>query len=206
MFSFHPRKVITTGEGGMILTDDPGLAEMARSLTSHGETLLDVHRHHSARPTTEEFARIGFNYRMTNIQGAIGVGQMSRLDAILEARRRLAHRYTRSFNDLPGVEVPLEPDGSVPNYQSYMIRITPESGMTRDQAMLSLREAGIATRPGITAIHRQPPYVAQADRLTLQETEQAVAEALILPLYPQMTEEEQDEVIQTLTSLMAGRS
>jgi len=205
VLSFHPRKVITTGEGGMILTDDPKLAEMARSLASHGEALLDVHRHHAMRPTTEEFPRIGFNYRMTNIQGAIGVGQMSRLQEILDSRRALAHRYTRSLQEVPGVEVPIEPDGYEPNYQSYMVRITPETGTTRDQVMLGLRESGIATRPGITAIHRQLSYRAHADRSTLKETEQAVDEALILPLYPQLTEEEQDEVIETLTSLATGR-
>src|SRR6202011_4531942 len=91
VLSFHPRKVITTGEGGMILTDDADLAEMARSLASHGESVLDVHRHHAMRPTTEEFPRVGFNYRMTNIQGAIGVGQMARLEEIVHSRRALAH-------------------------------------------------------------------------------------------------------------------
>jgi perosamine synthetase len=206
VLSFHPRKVITTGEGGMILTDAPELAEMARSLASHGESVLDVHRHHSMRPTTEEFSRIGFNYRMTNIQGAIGVGQMSRLDEILGSRRALAHEYTRRLVEVPGLEVPVEPDGCVPNYQSYMVRITPETGTTRDRVMLSLRESGIATRPGITAIHRQPAYREHADRSKLAETERALDEALILPLYPQLAEEEQDEVIETLTSLVTGRS
>ncbi len=206
VLSFHPRKVITTGEGGMVLTDDPELAEMARSLASHGESVLDVHRHNAMRPTTEEFPRVGFNYRMTNIQGAIGVGQMSRLDGILASRRALAHRYTCSLKEVPGVEVPVEPDGHVPNYQSYMVRVTPETGTTRDRVMMGLREAGIATRPGITSIHRQPPYRVQADRATLQETERALEEVLILPLYPQLAEEEQDEVIQTFTSLATGRS
>lgn len=206
VLSFHPRKVITTGEGGMILTEDPELAEMARSLASHGESVLDVHRHNAMRPTTEEFARVGYNYRMTNIQGAVGVGQMSRLQEILQSRRDLADRYTQALREVPGVEVPVEPDGCIPNYQSYMVRITPDAGTTRDEVMLGLRAAGIATRPGITAIHRQPPYRADADRSRLQETERAVDEALILPLYPQLTNEEQDEVIQTMTSLALVRA
>jgi perosamine synthetase len=206
VLSFHPRKVITTGEGGMVLTDDPALAELARSLASHGEAVLDVHRHNSLRPTTEEFPRLGYNYRMTNIQGAIGVGQMARLDEILERRRDLAHRYTSALEQVKGLQPPVEPQGCGPNYQSYMVRIAPETGTTRDQVMLGLRASGIASRPGITAIHRQPPYSARVDRSKLQETERAVDEALILPLYPQMTEEEQDEVIETLTSLTTGRS
>ena len=158
------------------------------------------------RPTTEEFARVGYNYRMTNIQGAVGVGQMSRLQEILQSRRDLADRYTQALREVPGVEVPVEPDGCIPNYQSYMVRITPDAGTTRDEVMLGLRAAGIATRPGITAIHRQPPYRADADRSRLQETERAVDEALILPLYPQLTNEEQDEVIQTMTSLALVRA
>jgi perosamine synthetase len=204
VFSFHPRKVITTGEGGMILTDDPGLASSARSLASHGEAVLDVHRHNAVRPTTEEFARVGFNYRMTNVQGAIGIGQMSRLDEILESRRALAHRYTSRLKGLPGLEVPVEPDGFHANYQSYMVRITPDTGTARDDVMLSLRESGIATRPGITAIHLQPPYRVHADPAMLVETQRAVDEALILPLYPQMTEQEQDEVIDRIVDLVGG--
>jgi dTDP-4-amino-4,6-dideoxygalactose transaminase len=204
VLSFHPRKVITTGEGGMILTDNPEFARIARSLASHGESVLDLHRHNSMRPTTEEFSRVGFNYRLTNIQGAIGVEQMSRLENILQARRALAHRYTRQLEAVPGIEVPIEPAGCTPNYQSYMIRITPEAGATRDHVMIRLHEAGIATRPGITAIHREPPYRDHADRSKLRETERALEEALILPLYPQLQEEEQNDVIRTLTHLATG--
>ena len=203
VLSFHPRKVITTGEGGMVLTDDPELAESARSLASHGEAVIDVHRHNALRPTTEEFARVGFNYRMTNLQGALGVGQMSRLEEILAARRELGRRYSEAFGRLSGVEVPLEPPGYEPNYQSYMLNVTAAGATPRDRVMLGLRERGIATRPGVTAIHHQPPYRRPAGRERLQETDKAVEQALILPLYPQMTHAEQDEVIEAFTELVA---
>jgi perosamine synthetase len=205
VLSFHPRKIITTGEGGMVLTDASELAEQARRLASHGVEVLDVDRHNALRPTTESFSQIGFNYRLTNIQGAIGIGQMSRVERILETRRALAKRYTSFLREIPGVEVPVEPEDCEANYQSYMVRITPDADTTRDELMLGLRRAGIATRPGITAIHRQPAYRAYAEQDTLEETERALDETLILPLYPQLGEDEQDEVIQGILNLTAGR-
>jgi perosamine synthetase len=203
VFSFHPRKVVTTGEGGMLLTDDDETAERARRLASHGEAVIDVHRHNAARPQSEDFAELGFNYRMTNLQGAVGIAQMGRFDEIIERRRRLGARYSQAFADVPGVDPPVEPDGALTNYQSYMVRIGTDSARSRDEVMRGLRESGIATRPGITAIHQQPIY-RDAGRLPLPETDRAVEEALILPLFPQMIDAEQDEVIETLRQLVEG--
>jgi perosamine synthetase len=203
VFSFHPRKVVTTGEGGMLLTDDAEVAERARSLASHGEAVIDVDRHNAALPQTEEFTQLGFNYRMSNLQGAVGVAQMGRLDEILEARRRLGARYSHALAIAPGVHPPLEPDGALTNYQSYMVRIAADSARSRDDVMLGLRQSGIATRPGITAIHQQPIY-RDAGHGPLPETDRALDEALILPLFPQMSDAEQDEVIETLSELVKG--
>jgi dTDP-4-amino-4,6-dideoxygalactose transaminase len=198
--SFHPRKVVTTGEGGMLLTDDPAIADRARRLASHGERVIDIDRHQTARPQIEEFAELGFNYRMSNLQGAVGVAQMGRLDGILTARRLLARRYSSALSGVDGLEPPVEPPGTETNFQSYMVRIGPEAARSRDDVMLGLRQAGIASRPGITAIHQQPIY-RDAVSSPLPETDRAVDEALILPLYPKMTEVEQDEVIEVLRTL-----
>jgi perosamine synthetase len=203
VFSFHPRKVVTTGEGGMLLTDDSAVAERARSLASHGEAVIDVHRHNAARPQAEDFEQLGFNYRMTNLQGAVGVAQMERFEEMLAARRRLGARYTEALSDVRGITPPVEPEGLKTNYQSYMVRIDAGSARTRDEVMLGLRQAGIATRPGITAIHQQPIY-RDAVRAALPETDRAVEEALILPLFPQMRDTEHDEVVRTLTELVEG--
>jgi perosamine synthetase len=204
VFSFHPRKIITTGEGGMLVTDDEVMAEEARSLASHGVSVLDVARHAAKAPLVEDFPRLGFNYRLTNLQGAVGIAQMSRLGDILEARRRLGRRYTELLSSEPGLQPPVEPEGIEPNYQSYMLRVTEESLCERDTIMLQMRSAGIATRPGITAVHRQPIYRELADR-PLPETDRAADSCLILPLYSQMTESEQDEVVEQLLRLCRGR-
>lgn len=204
VLSFHPRKIITTGEGGMLLlTGDADQAELARSLASHGESVLDVDRHRSDRPVQEGFPRVGFNYRMTNVQGAIGVVQMQRLESILAARRRLGRRYTELLSDVKGVEPPAVPSHVETNYQSYMVAITPASALHRDDVMAELRRAGIATRPGVTAIHQQEVYLGW-ERQPLPVTDEAVGNRLILPLYPQMTDAEQDEVVGRLTELVGG--
>lgn len=204
VFSFHPRKIITTGEGGMLLlTGDAEQAELARSLASHGESVLDVDRHRSDRPVQEGFPLVGFNYRMTNVQGAIGVVQMQRLESILAARRRLGRRYTELLADVKGVEPPAVPAHVETNYQSYMVAITPASARLRDDVMAELRRAGIATRPGVTAIHHQEVYLGW-ERQPLPVTDEAVGNRLILPLYPQMTDAQQDEVVGRLTELVGG--
>jgi perosamine synthetase len=204
IFSFHPRKVITTGEGGMLLLHDAEQAELARSLASHGESVLDVDRHAAAGAVQEGFPRVGFNYRLTNMQGAIGVVQMGRLEAILAARRRLGARYGELLAGVAGVEPPPLPDHVETNFQSYMVRITQASARDRDEVMAALRAAGIATRPGISAIHHQAVY-AGTERGPLPVTDEATRTHLILPLYPQMTEAEQDEVVARLTELVEDR-
>ncbi len=203
VFSFHPRKLITTGEGGMIVTNDPGLAELARSLISHGESVLDVVRHSAVATVVEEFPRVGYNYRLSNLQGALGVVQMSRLDAIVARRRELGKRYNQHLAGLPGVVTPVDGGDFEVNYQSYMIRLTKDCPISRDAMMRALREQGIASRPGIMAIHHQPAYRDMV-RHPLPETDSAAAECLILPLYPQMTEAEQDAVIEAIAELTGG--
>lgn len=198
-FSFHPRKLISTGEGGMVTTDDDGLAAHMRTLLNHGASVSDMHKHKAgtvAALLSETFAEVGYNYRMTNIQGALGVAQMARLDGILAARARLARAYDEALADLPWLAIPKVPDKAVPNWQSYATRVKEDSPVSRDAVAQYLLDNGVACRPAYMACHLQPAYAAL--RADLPNTERALASVLILPLYPQMKPEEQAYVIQTL--------
>jgi dTDP-4-amino-4,6-dideoxygalactose transaminase len=203
-FSFHPRKAITTGEGGMLTTNDEALAQLFEVLRSHGAETSDLARHQSnAGFILPEFNRLGFNYRMTDIQGAIGVEQMKRLDGILAQRRARAHRYTARLQNVPGIILPREPDGYTHVYQSYVILI--QAGHTaRDHIALTLQAKGIATRQGTHAVHALGYYRAQYG-LTPDDCPQAWRadqESLTLPLYATMTDAEQDYVIDALRELV----
>ncbi|HEX2052747.1 MAG TPA: DegT/DnrJ/EryC1/StrS family aminotransferase [Actinomycetota bacterium] len=205
-FSFHPRKVVTTGEGGMIVTDDERLARRARTLTHHGASVSDVAKHKASTMTAlfaEEFVEVGFNYRMTNLQGAVGVVQMDRLEDILARRRELAVRYSQAFEEMPHVIPPFVPEGALPNWQSYAIRVAKDSPVERNRLAQDLLDADIACRPGLIACHTQPAYRSPDMPIKLTQTEEALKTAILLPLYPQMTFEEQDHVLHTVASSLA---
>jgi len=194
-FSFHPRKSITTGEGGMITTPDAEAAARLRRLRSHGASTSDLSRHRSGALDFEEYAELGFNYRMTDIQAAIGLVQMNRLDDILAERRRLAHRYIERLADLEGAVAPTEPAGRLHTFQSFCVRLP--SG-TRSRVMADLAAAGISSRRGVMAIHLEPFYRALSPGMRLPETEGAAADTLLLPLFAGMTDDEQDQVLDAL--------
>jgi dTDP-4-amino-4,6-dideoxygalactose transaminase len=201
-FSFHPRKVITTGEGGMITTNDAALAQRLRTLRQHAMSLSDAARHQARQVVFEEYPELGFNYRMTDVQAAIGVEQMKRLDGILVRRRELADRYAHALSGVRGVEVPWAPVWATPNYQSYAVRLTPEFPLSRGDLMNALLARGIASRRGIMAIHRERAYPHQAP---LPITEHAADHSLLIPLFPQMTEGEQDRVVHAFRELAGHR-
>jgi dTDP-4-amino-4,6-dideoxygalactose transaminase len=199
-FSFHPRKVITTGEGGMITTNNTEYARRLRLLRQHGMSVPDTVRHAATRVITEEYVCLGYNYRMTDIQAAIGIEQMKRLDWIVEHRKELAARYTASLADHPWLRPPHVPEFADFNFQSYAVQLTNEAPVGRDELMQQLLDAGIATRRGIMLSHREPAYEGQELRTALPRSESASARSLLLPLYPQMTFEEQDRVLDALFS------
>jgi dTDP-4-amino-4,6-dideoxygalactose transaminase len=200
-FSFHPRKSITTGEGGMITTADAQVADRLRRLRSHGASTSDLARHQSDSIQLEEYPELGFNYRMTDVQAAIGVVQMGRLEGILAARRHLALRYSAALADLDGVQVPYEPPDRRHTFQSYCVRLP--AGV-RPQVMSDLAAAGVSSRRGVMAIHLEPFY--RTSGCVLPETERATADTLLLPLYAGMTDQEQDQVVGSLaSSLRAAR-
>jgi len=183
-FSFHPRKIITTGEGGMLVTGSRAHADKARALRNHGASLT----------AHEDYKVLGYNYRLTDLQAAVGIGQLSRLAAVLKKRKRLAERYDRAFENIKCVEIPRIPPYATPNYQSYVIKIR-KSGISRDRLIERLSKDGIQTRRGNTAIHLQGLYKKRAPDAVLPNTEEAALRTIALPIYYEMSEKEQDFVI-----------
>ena len=198
-FSFHPRKVITTGEGGMITTSRADYADRLRLLRQHGMSVSDTMRHSSRKVVTEEYVCVGYNYRMTDIQAAIGIEQMKRLPEVVANRRELAARYTKALRHHPWLRPPYIPDEATPNFQSYAVRLLPEAPISRDDLMQRLLEQGVATRRGIMLSHLEQAC-ADLPKATLPLSEEASRRSLLLPLYPQMTSDDQQRVITALQS------
>ncbi|HLH06303.1 MAG TPA: DegT/DnrJ/EryC1/StrS family aminotransferase [Terriglobales bacterium] len=203
-FSFHPRKILSTGEGGMITTNSEEVSTRLRRLRQHGMTVSDLARHSSNKVVVESYDEVGYNFRMTDLQAAVGIEQLNRLDDMLARRRHLAKRYTQELSKLNWLITPIEPTGYRHNFQSYMIRLLPERVASRDEIMQRMLDLGISTRRGIMATHFEPPYADRDWNSLLPETIKATAQTLILPLYHLMTEEEQDWVIQSLVESAKG--
>jgi dTDP-4-amino-4,6-dideoxygalactose transaminase len=199
-FSFHPRKVITTGEGGMIATDNLQYAARLRLLRQHGMSVPDTIRHAARQVIAEQYVCVGYNYRMTDIQAAIGIEQMKRLDFIVNRRRELAARYTAALAGHPWLRPPYIPRYAETNFQSYAVQLTDAAPIGRDELMQRLLERGIATRRGIMLAHCEPAYAGCAARAGLHASETASSRSLLLPLFPAMTDREQDAVLAGLTS------
>ncbi len=201
-FSFHPRKVITTGEGGMVVTNKPEIARQIRLLRQHGMSVPDTVRHKSSKVIAEQYVCLGYNYRMTDIQAAVGLEQMKKLAWIVDRRRELACRYHEALADHPWLKPPHVPDYAWPNFQSYAAHLTESAPVGRDALMQRLLDRGIATRRGVMLAHAEPAYAADVPAGEpvygagdLRRSLEASARSVLLPLYPAMTEAEQDEVI-----------
>jgi dTDP-4-amino-4,6-dideoxygalactose transaminase len=203
-FSFHPRKVITTGDGGMLTTRDAALDRRFRLLRQHAMSVPDTVRHLSKTVTFEEYPELGFNYRMTDIQAAVGRVQLRRLPGLLEGRADLAARYTRALHGIRGLIPPGVSSSARPNYQSYAVRVTPDYPLTRDQLMGALLDRGVSTRRGIMNIHQEPAY-AHLGPQHLPHSVEARDRVILLPLYHDMTEAEQQYVIDQLADLSRSR-
>lgn len=202
-FSFHPRKVITTGDGGMLTTANADLDRQARQWRQHAMSVPDSVRHAAPTVIFESYPVLGYNYRMTDIQAAVGREQLKRLPAILDQRRALANRYREALGSIDGLDPPCEPDWARSNWQSYCVRLAPE----RDQRafMQGMLDRGIATRRGIMCAHLEPAYRSEpwlpgpeaCAKGLLVESERAQAHGVLLPLFAQMTMDEQDQVVDT---------
>lgn len=203
-FSFHPRKIMNTGDGGMITTGNAVIDKAFRLLRQHGMSVPDTVRHGSAQVIFESYPIVGFNYRMTDIQAAVGREQLLRVPDVVAARRALAARYTSLLADNSGIRAPAEPAYARSNWQSYCVRL-PE-GCDQKGAMQTMLDAGIATRRGVMCTHREESYAAEYRGVSLPRSEAAQDRCIILPLYPQMTHAEQDHVIATLKQACAATS
>lgn len=201
-FSFHPRKAITTGDGGMVTTNDDELARKLRVLRSHGADVSDLARHSSDKIIFEDYPVLGYNYRMTDLQGALGIAQFQRLDSFIAMRRKLAARYSKAFDNHPDIMPPVEPDYAKHVYQSYMITLGQDVYMHRTDIMSDLLDMGVAVRRGIPSIHRLSFYRKQVGTTKLPNSEYASDAALMIPLYPLMTDEEQDFVIDSIKKVV----
>ena len=198
-FSLHARKVVTTGEGGIIITNNAEFAARLRRLRHQGMSLSDFERHQARATTFESYPEIGYNFRMTDIQAAIGLCQLDRLDEMLAARRRVAERYTAFLSNHPYLEPPFVPPHVTPNWQSYQIRVRAGGRFDRNGLMEALHAAGIATRRGVMASHLEPPYRAMNARLPA--TEAAADECLQLPIHAGMGEAETEWVLSVLEQI-----
>jgi perosamine synthetase len=202
-FSFHPRKVITTGEGGMVMTSRADWAERLRRLREHGMNVSAAARHAASTPMLERYLETGYNYRMTDIQAAVGLVQLGRLDAIVARRRELATRYRERLAGVPGVGMPADPAHGTTNFQSFWIELADDFPLGRDELLERLMANGVSARRGIMAAHLEPAY-ADAAGTELPVTERLTRRSLILPLFHAMTEAEQDRVVAEIAGAAEG--
>ena len=202
-FSFHPRKLVTTGEGGMVTVANSDLAVRGRRLREHGMRSSAADRHAAGGVVIERYLETGFNWRMTDVQAAIGLVQLGRLDAIVVRRRELAARYQTALADLPGIVMASDPPFGTTNYQSFWVLPADDVPISRDTLLNRLAEAGISARRGIMASHLEPAYAGAAST-PLPVTERITNDSLVLPLYHDLSEADQDRVIDVLVAELAG--
>jgi perosamine synthetase len=202
-FSFHPRKVISTGDGGMITTNRKDHYERLKLLRQHGMSVNDRVRHLSDKIIFEDHLEVGYNYRMTDIQAAVGIKQLEKLDWLIEERRKIAARYHQAFKDIDCITLPSEPDGYFSNYQSYSIYLKENSPVSRNDLMQKLLDAGIATRRGVMTAHRETAYKNEYKEVHLPVSEDLADRSIVIPLYVPMKSEEVELVIKNIRNMLA---
>jgi dTDP-4-amino-4,6-dideoxygalactose transaminase len=203
-WSFHPRKLLTTGEGGMVTTDAADWAARLRRLREHGMNVSAADRHGSGRVVLESYEEVAFNYRMTDIQAAVGLVQLTRLDGLVARRRELAARYTTLLADVPGLRCVGDPPWGTTNFQSFWVLLPEDCAVDRNELLGLLASSGISARRGIMASHREPAYADEPLRVALPVTERLTDRSLILPLFHELTHADQDRVVDVLRGAMIG--
>jgi dTDP-4-amino-4,6-dideoxygalactose transaminase len=198
-WSFHPRKILTTGEGGMLTSSRPDWADRARRLREHSMSVSASSRHASVLAPPEEYNEIGFNYRMTDLQAAVGIVQLGRLPQIVARRREIAATYAEALSDVEGVRLVSDPAWGTSNFQSLWLEVSPEFPLTREQLIEHLAADEISARRGIMASHRQKAYQGRdTGTADLSVTELLTDNTLILPVFHQMTASEIDQVVDSI--------
>lgn len=199
-FSFHPRKVITTAEGGMITTADKRLAQKLKLLRSHGRNIPAYDRTSFKKTKMEDYVAFGYNYRMTDIQAAIGIVQLGRLSNILATRRRLDGFYHKYLNTVEDIILPYMPEWARSNWQSYPLRLTGHLAAKRDELIKYLYERGIASLSGVTNAHAQKPY--RPNVFSLPESESARDQVILLPIFCGLTEGQVKYITKSILSFL----
>ena len=200
-FSFHPRKVITTGDGGMITTSREDFYKRIKLLRQHAMSVSDRERHTSSKVIFEDHLEVGYNYRMTDIQAAVGIKQLEKLDHILAERRKVAKKYIDGLSSIKSVVLPIEQEGYFTNYQSFSIYLKPDAKLKRNELMQALLEKGISSRRGVMTAHRETAY--KDMELSLPISEDLCDNSIIIPLYYPMEEKDSDCVINALKELLS---
>ncbi len=201
-FSFHPRKVITTGDGGMITTGREDFYKRLKLLRQHAMSVNDRERHASAKIIFEDHLEVAYNYRMTDIQASVGIKQLEKLNFIIDERRKIAKRYNEAFASIKGVKVQEEKDGYFTNYQSYTLLFDENSKVSRNQFMELMLEQGVSTRRGIMTSHRESAYKATHGTNSLPLTEFYSDNSVVIPLFYPMQENEIQKVMDTVKALL----
>ncbi len=200
-FSFHPRKVVSTGDGGMLTTPHADWDARFRLLRQHAMSIPDTVRHGSSQVLFESYPTVGYNYRMTDIQAAVGREQLKRLSEIVRQRRALADRYRALLAPIAGLRIPQEPEYARSNWQSYAVGLP--DGVDQRAVMQAMLERGVSTKRGIMCSHREEAYASQPLPFALPHSESAQDRTILLPLFTQMTAAEQDEVVAALRAALS---
>jgi len=195
-FSLHPRKVISTGDGGFITTNREDYYQRMKLLRQHGMSVNDRVRHESSKVIFEDHVEVGYNYRMTDIQAAVGIKQLEKLDWIVAERRKIAMQYHEAFSDIDFIRLPVEEEGYFSNYQSYSVYLKENCPISRNELMQKMLDAGISTRRGIMTSHRETAYKTEYAGVSLPVSENACDNSIILPLYIPMKSEDVKKVIE----------
>ncbi|MBL8005890.1 MAG: DegT/DnrJ/EryC1/StrS family aminotransferase [Ignavibacteria bacterium] len=201
-FSFHPRKVITTGEGGMIATSNEEYLKRIKLLRQHGMSVNDRLRHESSKILFEDHLEIGYNYRMTDFQAAIGIRQLEKLDWIVEERRKIALRYIEELKEIECIRLPVEEEGYFSNYQSFSIYLKENSPVSRNELMQKLLDSGIASKRGIMTAHRETAYKNEYSSVKLPVSENAADNSILIPVYIPMKDDDVNTVISKLKEIL----
>ncbi len=204
-YSFHPRKMITTGEGGMVVTDDPEFSRRARALRSTGASISDLERHKAKGVLVQNYHESGYNYRLTDMQAAVGIVQFRRLPEMLRQRREQAEFYNNQFAAVEEMLVPHVPSYAEHCYSSYNIRISNKCKHNRDDVLQEMAKKGISCRTGIQPLHHEPCYNDFESKVALPETERAARETMFLPIFPGMTQEQLEFVCKSLIEIVRSK-
>ncbi|MFL2580174.1 MAG: DegT/DnrJ/EryC1/StrS family aminotransferase [Parvicellaceae bacterium] len=199
-FSFHPRKVITTGDGGMISTSNKQFNDRLKTLRKHAMSISDHDRHNSKEILFEDHLEVGYNYRMTDIQAAVGIEQLKKLNFIVSERRKIAKQYIKLFKDIECINLPLEKEGYKSNFQSFSIYLKQNCPIKRNEIMQKLIEKGISTRRGIMTAHQETAYKYRNEILPISEDLRD--NSIIIPLFNGLSPAEIKTIAKALKEIL----